>query len=372
MHLVREAVTAGARQHSACDEAGIEERTLQRWRSSVEDGRSLARRVPSNRLSDAERKQVLTVVNAPEFRDLSPKQIVPTLADRGQYVASESTIYRILRAEGQLSHRAASRPPHPHPPRQHSATGSNQVWSWDITYLRSAVRGAFYYLYLVEDIWSRKVVGWAVHEREAHELAAHLIARICREQEVNVPGLVLHSDNGGPMKGATMLATLQRLGVVPSFSRPGVSDDNPFSEALFRTLKYRPNFPTKPFASVDAAWAWVASFVRWYNGEHLHSGIRFVTPQVRHAGHDAAQLARRHQVYQEARARHPLRWSRQTRNWAPIAFVVLHPEAAQPPPNGLPSRSEEGVKELLVGEESRLEAARGRRSLRPDERRLSA
>jgi transposase InsO family protein len=207
------------------------------------------------------------------------------------------------------------------------ATAPNQVWSWDITYLRSPVRGAFYYLYLVEDVWSRKVVGWAVHDREAHELAAQLIARTCREESIDAGSLVLHSDNGGPMKGATMLATLQRLGVVPSFSRPGVSDDNPFSEALFRTLKYRPGFPSKPFASLAVAQAWVAAFVRWYNTEHLHSAIRFVAPEDRHTGRDVAQLANRDAVYQQARVRFPERWSGATRNWSRITSVILHPEA---------------------------------------------
>lgn len=371
MRLVEEAVTNGASLQAACREAEIADRTIQRWRKAPEDGRALAKRVPANRLSVTERSEVLSVVNSPEFRDLSPKQIVPRLADRGQYLASESTVYRILRAEGQLQHREAWRPPSPQPPRERVASGPNQVWSWDITYLKAPVRGTFFYLYLVEDIWSRKIVGWAVHDRESHELAAALIASICREENIDVNGLVLHSDNGGPMKGATMLATLQRLGIVPSFSRPGVSDDNPYSEALFRTLKFRPGFPTKPFASLDAARTWVATFVRWYNEEHFHSGIRFVTPAARHIGADVQQLAERHLVYQAARARRPTRWSGKTRNWSRILTVVLRPEAAQPPHNSHISRSEEGVKGVLVGEELRLKAARGRRSLRPDERRLS-
>ena len=245
------------------------------------------------------------------------------------------------------------------------------MWSWDITWLPSPIRGAFFYLYLVEDVWSRKVVGWAVHEREGHELAAELVARICLEDQVDASGLVLHSDNGGPMKGATMLATLRGLGILPSFNRPGVSDDNPFSEALFRTLKYCPSYPSKPFASLDAARTWVAGFVHWYNTEHLHSGIRFVTPSARHQGDDLKLLAHRDRLYQRARRRRPQRWSGRTRNWSHVATVVLHPEAAPPPHTSLSSRSEEGVTELLVREESRRHAARGRRSLKPDERRLS-
>jgi putative transposase len=372
MRSIDDAVRAGARLGVACASVGLLPRTLQRWRKSAEDQRGVQRRAPANRLSEAERQRVVAVVNSAEFRDLSPKQIVPRLADRGQYLASEATVYRILRAEGQLAHRAAWRPATARRQREHVATAPNRLWSWDITYLRSPIRGAFYYLYLVVDVWSRKVVGWAVHERERPELGAELLARACREEGADTTKLVLHSDNGAPMKGATMLATLQRLGVVPSFSRPGVSDDNPFSEALFRTLKYRPGFPSKPFASLEDARAWVADFVRWYNSEHLHSAIRFVTPSARHAGSDVAQLARRHQTYQLARRRTPARWSGSTRNWSRIMTVVLNPEAAKPPHTSAPSRSEEGVKELLVGEESRPAAERGRRSLAPDERRLSA
>lgn len=143
---------------------------------------------------------------------------------------------------------------------------------------------------------------------------------------VNVNGLVLHSDNGGPMKGSTMLATLQRLGVVPSFSRPGVSDDNPFSEALFRTMKYRPGYPGKPFASIEQARAWVTGFVGWYNNSHRHSGIRFVTPDERHSGRDVDILARRAAVYEQARRRRPERWAGSTRNWTPVGAVYLNPQ----------------------------------------------
>jgi transposase InsO family protein len=292
----------------------------------MEDRRGRVSRPPENRLSEAEVGKVIEVVNSPEFRDCSPKQIVPALADRGEYLASESTIYRILRARGLMAHRGRARPPQARPSRQHVARGPNQVWSWDITYLRSSVRGAFYYLYLVEDVWSRRIVGWAVHERESHDLAAELIRRACRDQGASA-GVILHSDNGAAMKGATMLATLQRLGAVASFSRPGVSDDNPFSEALFRTLKYRPNFPSKPFASLEAARAWVAGFADWYNTVHLHSAIRFTTPDARHSGRDVEQLARRHAVYQEARGRNPRRWSRQTRNWNRVETVILNPDS---------------------------------------------
>jgi len=324
--LVADAVAAGARRWRACEILGISARTLERWGDSVDDGRQGPKRVPANKLTRAERRRILDVVTSPEFRDESPKQIVPSLADRGQYIGSESTIYRVLHAEDMQHRRGRERPPR-HRPREHIADGPWQVASWDITYLKSFVRGAYFYLYLVEDVWSRKILGWAVHEVESTEFAGALLQRIRDEAGtgVDIAGLVLHSDNGGPMKGATMLATMQRLGVVPSFSRPSVSNDNPFSEALYRTMKYVPEYPRDGFATIETARSWVASFVGWYNHEHKHSGIGFVSPAERHAGHDLDVLARRRAIYARARRRNPARWSRHTRPWARPDVVRLNP-----------------------------------------------
>ncbi len=206
------------------------------------------------------------------------------------------------------------------------ATGPNAVWSWDISFLKSPIRGVFFYLYLIVDVWSRKIVGFEVHDRESSELAAALVRRACMSEGVDASSLlVLHSDNGGPMKGSTMLATLERLGVIASFSRPRVSDDNPFSESLFRTLKYRPEYPELPFSSLEHARAWVARFVEWYNNEHRHSAIRFVTPAQRHDGSDLAILEQRKAVYERARRRHPERWTGECRDWSPIEIVELNP-----------------------------------------------
>jgi transposase InsO family protein len=276
-----------------------------------------------------ERETILGTVNSIRFCDLSPKQIVPRLADEGIYLASESTIYRVLREEGQLAHRGRSKPPEPRggaASRSHLATGPCQVWSWDITYLKSPVRGTFYYLYLIMDVWSRKIVGARVYDVESAECASELFLATCRAEQLDPAGIVLHSDNGGPMKGATMTATLERLGVLASFSRPAVSNDNPFSEALFRTLKYRPGYQRRPFENVWTAQAWVEKFMRWYNTQHLHSAIRFVTPEDRHSGRDTAILAAREALYQIARRRNPERWSGKTRNWAPVREVHLNPE----------------------------------------------
>jgi putative transposase len=327
LELIREAVGHGARRHKAAELLGLSLRALERWehQGGGEDLRAGPLQPPTNQLSAAERARVLAVANQPEHRDLSPKQIVPRLADQGVYVASESTFYRVLREADQLHHRQPSRAPSPRP-QAHVATGPLQVWSWDITYLPSAVRGRFYYLYLIEDVWSRKIMGWTVAETEAMDTAAELLRQICADLAIDPRGIVLHSDNGGPMKGATMLATLQRLGIIASFSRPRVSDDNPYSEALFRTLKYRPEYPRQPFASLEAAHFWVTGFVTWYNHEHLHSAIGFVTPADRHTGRDVLLLDRRQQVYEKARRRHPERWSHTTRDWSRVEEVHLNPD----------------------------------------------
>jgi len=325
--LVDEAVAAGARRWRACEVLGLTVRTLERWGADDEDGRHGPNTVPANKLSDTERRKLVAIATSAEFRDCSPSQIVPRLADRGEYVASESTFFRVLRDEDMQHHRGRSRLPVSRP-REHVADGPWQVASWDITYLRSLVRGLFFYLYVVEDVWSRKILGWAIHDDESSDHAAALVERIRAEAGpgVDLRGWVLHADNGGPMKGATMLATLQRLGVVPSFSRPSVSDDNPFIESLFRTLKYCPEYPSRGFESVDQARLWVTRFVAWYNHEHQHSGIGYVAPAARHAGDDVAILAARRDTYTRARARHPERWSQHTRAWKRPATVILNPE----------------------------------------------
>ena len=326
--LVEEAVTAGARRWRACEMLGLAVRTLERWGDDREDGRLGPKSDPANKLSAAERQRIVEVATSAEFRDESPKQIVPTLADRGQYIGSESTIYRALHAEDLQHRRGAARPP-THRPRELVSDGPWQVASWDITYLKSHVRGEFFYLYLVVDVWSRMILGWEIHDVESADLSSALIQRIRDEAGpgVDLVGWVLHADNGGPMKGATMLATMQRLGVVPSFSRPSVSNDNPFSESLFRTMKYVPEYPRDGFVCLDAARTWVAAFVAWYNHEHKHSGIGFVAPADRHAGRDVELLAARRAVYARAQRRNPERWSRHTRPWSRPETVTLNPEA---------------------------------------------
>ncbi len=329
--LINDAVTAGARRAKACAEFEVSDRTLRRWTKGGQvqsDQRPLVPRPePANKLTAAERATVLEVCNSTEFASLPPSQIVPKLADQGRYLASESSFYRILRADGQQQHRGRAKPPvRRKPPTSYQASAPCQVWTWDITWMPGPIAGMFFYLYLIVDIFSRKIVGWEVHEREGAELAAVLIRQAVLAEGSIARPLVLHADNGSPMKGAIMKTTMEKLGITASYSRPRVSNDNPFSEALFRTCKYRPDWPTKGFATKADAQAWVKSFASWYNDAHLHSAIRFVTPNTRHAGHDFATLASRASLYATACAQNPQRWSGKTRNWQPAGPVWLNPE----------------------------------------------
>jgi putative transposase len=328
--LIDEAGEGGARRSHACRVLEISVRTLQRWREDGDvkaDGRKEAgtQREPANKLCEHERRQILDIANAPEFASMPPNQIVPALADQGLYLASESSFYRILREADQLARRGKAKPPARRRPMPLQASAANQLWSWDITYLATTIKGRFFYLYLIMDVYSRKIVGWEVYETESAEQAALVFRKAHLREGIGAQSLVLHSDNGSPMKGATMLSTLHRLGVMPSFSRPSVSDDNPYSEALFKTLKYHPGFPDKPFDSLQEARQWVVGFQHWYNELHRHSGLKFVTPAQRHRGEDGAILEQRHALYEAAQERHPERWSGPSRNWEPEKIVYLNP-----------------------------------------------
>jgi len=324
----------GARLRPACEVAGIDVRTLQRWRA--EDGLErgdrrpdAVRPTPAHALSAEEREQLLRVANEPRFADLPPARIVPTLADQGVYLASESSFQRVLRTAGQSRHRGRAKAPRRRrAPATHVASAPRQLWSWDMTYLPAAVIGHWFYLYLILDVYSRKIVGFEVHDTDDSLHAAHLLKRTALAEGVHAMAdkPVLHGDNGATLKATTVLTMLHWLGIKPSYSRPRVSDDNAFVESLFRTAKYRPEFPARGFADLEAAREWAQRFVRWYNHDHRHRGIRYVSPAQRHAGLDRPILARRHALYLEARERHPRRWSRHTRNCSPIEVVTLNPE----------------------------------------------
>ena len=331
---IQAAREAGARLEQACEVAGIDARTLQRW--NAQDGLvkgdarpNAIRPTPNHALSADERAKLLSVANEARFSAVPPARIVPMLADEGVYLASESTFARVLRAQGQTAHRGRAKAPKAkRPATTHIASGVSQVWCWDMTYLPANVVGRWFHLYLILDLYSRKIVGWEVHANDSADHAVHLVRRTALAEGIAALAVkpVLHGDNGSTLKATTVLAMLDWLGVKPSYSRPRVSDDNAYAESLFRTAKYRPEFPAKGFATLEDARAWAASFVHWYNLEHKHSGIRYVSPQQRHTGEDHAILAARHALYTNAKERNPARWSGNTRNWQPIGAVTLNPE----------------------------------------------
>jgi transposase InsO family protein len=220
---------------------------------------------------------LLDVANEPRFAAVPPARIVPMLADEGVYLGSESSFTRVLRAHGQTAHRGRAKAPHAvRPPTTHLATAVRQVWCWDMTYLPATVMGRWFHLYLILDLYSRKIVGWEVHDRDHSDHAVHLLKRTALAEGIAALPVkpVLHGDNGSTLKATTVLSMLNWLGVKPSYSRPRVSDDNAYAESLFRTAKYRPEFPAKGFSNLDAARQWAAGFVHWYNVEHRHSAIR--------------------------------------------------------------------------------------------------
>ena len=334
MAHIAQARTAGARLRPACTIAGIDARTLQRWKT--DEGLAKGDRrpdaphpIPLHALSEAERAKIVAVCNEPCFAETPPARIVPALADEGIYIASESSFYRVLRAHGQTNRRGRAQPPRTsRPPTTHIATRPGEVWCWDVTFLPAQIQGRWFYFYLILDLYSRKIVGFEVHDTDSADHAAHLARRTALAEGVHAMAVrpVLHGDNGATLKATTVLAMLYWLGIKPSYSRPRVSDDNAFAEALFRTAKYRPEFPLKGFADLDAARTWARRFVQWYNEEHRHSGIRYVTPAQRHAGQDGRVLDARHALYQDAQQRNPQRWSGPTRNWTAVGVVTLNPE----------------------------------------------
>jgi transposase InsO family protein len=327
--LIQTAVTSGARVPKACDEAGISLRTYRRWyqdKAVVADKRPEAvRPTPKHKLTEEEKATIIETCNNEENANKPPTQIVPALLDKGIYIASESSFYRVLSEYGQNNHRGRAQARTARAlPETFEASGPNQVWTWDISYCPTHVIGLFFYLYMFMDIYSRKIVGYEVHDRECGTLSSELVER-CMLSEGNPSDVVLHSDNGGPMKCMTMKAKLVDLEVIGSYSRPRVSNDNPFSESLFRTVKYCPAWPSNGFTSLEQAREWAQEFVDWYNNEHRHSKIDFVTPCQRHNGEHVAILEARKQVLELAKQRTPKRWTGNVRRCVPTGPVTLNP-----------------------------------------------
>ena len=297
---------------------------MQRWKGQKEDARRLTKKSPSHKLTHEEEQTILKELNSARFIDKTPREIVPLLADENIYLASESTFYRVLKKHNLLTHRSRARSRKPRPVPTLKAIAPNQVWSWDISYLKGPRRGSFFYLYLIMDIFSRKIIYWKVHKEENSEFAANLLKEACLKENIQPGQVTLHSDNGSPMRGVPMLTMMQSLGVQKSFSRPRVSNDNPFSESLFKTVKYHPKWPTEGFNEIQAAEEWVRDFAYWYNKEHMHSSINWITPEERHQGQDEHKLQQRKLVYENAKKRNPLRWSRNVRDWQAIKEVSIN------------------------------------------------
>ena len=331
VELIGEAIHAGATLYNSCVELGISKRTYNRWKNNtndyIDERTTCVHPEPANKLTKEERTKILETVNSVEFSSKTPCEIVPILADRGEYIGSESTFYKVLSEAEMLAHRGRAHKPKKRPISTHKATAPDQVWMWDITYLNGPIKGKHYYLYLFLDLFSRKIVGWEVWEEETAEHASELIRRIYQEEKMYAKKepLVLHSDNGSPMKGATMLETLYNLGIIPSRSGPRVSNDNPYAERIFKTLKYVPNYQPEGFETLRNARLWVKHFVDWYNNEHRHSGINYVTPSERHAEKDKEILAKRKALYETCREKHPERWSGETRDWSCSELEWLNP-----------------------------------------------
>jgi putative transposase len=305
VELINEAVEAGARLKKACETVGITLRSYLRWRSgNLVDRRTVVPKVSPRKLSEEEVEAFYREACSERFQSLTPGQIVAALGEEGTWYGSERTLYRILKAKGALQSRTKSRTPvRNRKPKELVATGPNQVWSWDITWLRTDVGGLFYYAYVIIDVFSRKVVGWTIEINESTDHAKALFQRVIRDNKV-MPRFV-HADNGGPMKGVTLVGFLTRMKVGLTYSRPRVSDDNPFIESFFKTLKYNVRYP-KQFTTLATARTWFADFIDWYNTKHRHSGIGYVTPEQRHSG--------AHLVIHETRAK------------AKLAAYKLHPE----------------------------------------------
>lgn len=317
------AVTKGSRAYRVCEALNLSLRTLERWRTDLEDHRA-GPKIHAKSLSTVERKRVLSVLTSEEHCDLSPHTLVAKLADDGQYLCSVSSMYRILRSNGLTQHRGRSKRPEKWPKVSARATGPNQVWCWDITFLPREQRGFYFMLYLFQDIFSRKIVGWTIHEREDSRIAKEVFKQCLISENITGENLRLHNDNGNAMKESSFVEKMKALGVIQSFSRPSVKDDNPYPEALFKTMKYRPSYPYRPFRTIEEAIAWVKHFVGWYNTEHLHSGIGYVTPNQRHRGEDKIILKKRAQVFEEARNRNPLRWSGNPKDWRYCEVIELN------------------------------------------------
>jgi putative transposase len=291
----------------ACRALGVSVATIYRWRRPKESPVMRARFTSARALSDLERATVLGELHDARFRDASPAEVYATLLDEGRYLCSERTMYRLLADGGevkerrnQLTHPAYARP-------ELLAEAPNEVWSWDITKLLGPAKWTYFYLYVVLDVFSRYAVGWTVQHRESAQVAKALIAQAALQQKILPGSLTVHADRGSSMTSKPVAFLLADLGITKTHSRPYTSSDNPYSEAQFKTLKYRPSFPAR-FSSIEEARSFSREFFAWYNHEHRHSGIGLMTPAVVHHGQGEELRAKRTVVLAQAYLRTPERF----------------------------------------------------------------
>lgn len=328
---------------AACDFLSVSRASFYRQRpvlgpsvASVSESLPLQRAAPARWLSGAERAAVLQVLHEERFQDRSPAAVQATLLDEGQYLCSTRTMYRILEQEGesgerrdQLIHPAYHKP-------ELLATAPNQLWSWDITKLRGPAKWTHFYLYVMLDVFSRYVTGWMIAYREGADLATKFIEEAISKHQIPAGQLTIHADRGRVMKSKPVAFLMADLGVTKSHSRPYVSDDNPYSESQFRTMKYRPEFPDR-FGCIQDSRAFCQQFFTWYNEDHRHSGIAMLTPAVVHFGEAQAALAQRQIVLDAAYRAHPDRFVRQSPKPLPLPSDVW---INRPAPTGQKTKEE--------------------------------
>ena len=330
---------------AACRVLSVPRSRVYRARQPPQERPALPRPAPRRALSLDEQALVRDVLNSDRFQDAAPRQVYATLLDEGTYLCSWRTMYRILDTHAevrerrdQLRHPAYTKP-------ELLATTPNQLWSWDITKLKGPAAWTYYYAYVILDVYSRCIVGWMVMEGESAHLAEELIAQTCAKEGIEGETLTLHADRGSAMTSKTVALLLADLGVTKTHSRPHVSNDNPYSEAQFKTLKYRPSYPEQ-FGSLVDARVWMRSFVAWYNEEHRHSGIGLLTPAMVHRGQAVGVLAARQEVMESAYAAHPERFVRGVPVVATLPSAVwINPPTTEPTQEGrnLPTTSPQSI-----------------------------
>lgn len=300
-------IIKGCTKKEAALATDISRASFYRRHKPVYQGPARPRRRPVNRLPESKRSEILDVLHQEEFVDLSPWEVVPRLLDQGRYLGSIRTFYRVLSEHGEVKERRLQARLGKHAAPILEATRPNQVWSWDISRLKGPFQGKWYYLYLMLDLFSRYVVGWMVAEHESARLAQHFIRDTVRRHLKEGEEIAIHSDRGSPMTANTTRELLALLGVTQSLSRPRTSDDNPFSEAQFRTVKYHHSFPGH-FESKEAVIAYMDQFITWCNNEHMHTGLNLHTPASVHFGHVGEVVRKRQEVLSKAYENNPERF----------------------------------------------------------------